>query len=108
MEWFVTPISVEEGATVSLTVDGRAVLVGCWEGTWWSIEDRCSHAGCSFTDDGEIIGGVAVCNCHGSEFDLRTGAPLSIPAKDPVDVFPVRIRDGRVEVGMEHEDSANE
>jgi cytochrome P450 len=44
-----------------------------------AIEDRCSHAGCAFSEDGEVVGDRMVCDCHGSEFDLRSGAVLRPP-----------------------------
>jgi nitrite reductase/ring-hydroxylating ferredoxin subunit len=63
-----------------------------------AIEDRCSHAGCAFSEDGEVVGDRMVCDCHGSEFDLRSGAVLRPPAERPIDTFPVRVADGLVEV----------
>lgn len=81
-------------------VADQPVVVAFWRDRWWAIIDKCSHAGCSFTDDGEIVSGVAICNCHGSEFDIRTGAPLSIPATEPIQTFPVRVVDGWIEIGF--------
>ncbi len=43
-------------------------------------------------------GGHVICDCHGSEFDLRTGAVVRPPAVVPIATFSVRIADGRVEV----------
>ena len=64
-----------------------------------AIEDRCSH------DDGPLCEGDwdhdecrVVCPRHGSQFDLRTGQPLTLPAWEPVDTFPVRVTDGIVRV----------
>jgi 3-phenylpropionate/trans-cinnamate dioxygenase ferredoxin subunit len=66
-----------------------------------AIEDRCSH------DDGPLVEGeldqdtcTVECPRHGSRFDLRTGRPLTLPAYQPVDTFPVSVEDGiiRVEV----------
>jgi 3-phenylpropionate/trans-cinnamate dioxygenase ferredoxin subunit len=66
-----------------------------------AIEDRCSH------DDGNLIEGeidtdtcTVECPRHGSVFDLRTGAPLNLPAYVPVDTFPVSVEGGviRLEV----------
>jgi nitrite reductase/ring-hydroxylating ferredoxin subunit len=56
---------------------------------WTLIEDRCPHAGCSFANDGgEVADGTTLlCACHGSEFDLRTGAVLQGPAEEPLDVM---------------------
>ena len=36
------------------------------------------------------------CPRHGSEFDLTTGAPASLPATRPVPVYPVEIVEGEV------------
>lgn len=82
---------------------GPLLLVRLVDG-WVAIEDRCSHAGCPFSSDGEVElapgdgDGRAICDCHGSEFDLRTGAVLRGPADRPIAVFPVVERDGRLEV----------
>jgi 3-phenylpropionate/trans-cinnamate dioxygenase ferredoxin subunit len=68
-------------------------------GTIYAIEDRCSH------DDGPLVEGTldqsrctVECPRHGSQFDLRTGKPLTLPAYEPVDTFPVLVEDGIVRV----------
>ena len=65
----------------------------------YAIEDRCSH------DDGPLAEGdfdpermVVICPRHGSEFDLRSGRPLSLPAYVPVDTFEVFVEDDFVRV----------
>ena len=73
---------------------GVPVLVIRVGGEWHAIEDRCSHADCAFSTDGEIDGLIAVCDCHGSEFDVATGAVLAPPAEEPIRTFPVRVSDG--------------
>ena len=70
-------------------------------GTVYAIEDRCSH------DNGILLESevddercTVECPRHGSVFDLKTGAPLNLPAYVPVDTFPVLVQGGviRVEV----------
>lgn len=100
MKWHRTQVESDDHTTASLTIADQAIVLAFSTGQWWAIEDSCSHAGCSFSDDGEISDSIAVCNCHGSEFDIRSGAPLSIPAKDPIQVFPVRVVEGWLEVGF--------
>jgi len=39
-----------------------------------------------------------ICPRHGSNFDLRSGRPLSLPAVEPVATYPVRVVDGVVRV----------
>ena len=80
------------------------VAIGVYNvgGELHAIEDRCSH------DDGPLCEGdwdeetcTVICPRHGSAFELASGRPLSLPAYEPVETFPVRIVDGvvRVDVG---------
>jgi 3-phenylpropionate/trans-cinnamate dioxygenase ferredoxin component len=41
---------------------------------------------------------VVICPRHGSEFELTTGRPLSLPAYLPVDIFEVVVEDGFIRV----------
>ena len=66
-------------------------------GKLYALEDRCSH------DDGPLCEGeweedecIAICPRHGARFDITTGPPLSLPAYEPVETYPVRIEDGWV------------
>jgi 3-phenylpropionate/trans-cinnamate dioxygenase ferredoxin component len=82
-------------------VPAGAITVGVFNcgGTLYAIEDRCSH------DDGPLAEGdwdheacTVICPRHGSQFDLATGRPLSLPAYVPVETFPVRVEDGIVKI----------
>ena len=71
------------------------------DGKFCAIEDRCSH------DDGPLAEGehdadrgVVICPRHGSEFDICSGRPLSLPAYQPVETFPVVVEDGVVKVDI--------
>lgn len=68
----------------------------------FAVGDRCSHAEASLSE-GEVFDGAVECPRHGSEFDLRTGEPMSLPATKPVPVYPVTIEDGTVYVTVEDE-----
>ena len=68
-------------------------------GELYAIEDRCSH------DDGPLCEGewdeetcTVVCPRHGSAFELSSGRPLSLPAFEPVETYPVTVEDGMVRV----------
>jgi 3-phenylpropionate/trans-cinnamate dioxygenase ferredoxin subunit len=67
-----------------------------------AIEDRCSH------DDGTLIEGeldqgacTIECPRHGSRFDLRSGRPITLPAYQPVDTFPVSVDEGMIRVEID-------
>jgi nitrite reductase/ring-hydroxylating ferredoxin subunit len=63
----------------------------------YGIHDRCTHRGCSLAD-GEVDGHSIICSCHGSRFDLHTGAVERGPATAPQPAFEVRDRNGVREV----------
>jgi nitrite reductase/ring-hydroxylating ferredoxin subunit len=94
--------SIEDAERVrtwlAVHVDGRDLALARIAGEWFAVEDRCAHAGCAFSEDGSLEGDTIVCNCHGSEYDLRTGALRRGPADRPVRSFPVRVAGGRLEV----------
>jgi 3-phenylpropionate/trans-cinnamate dioxygenase ferredoxin component len=84
-------------------VHAGQVAVGVYnlDGKFCAIEDRCSH------DDGPLAEGehdpergVVICPRHGSEFDICSGRPLSLPAFQPVETFPVVVVDGVVKVDV--------
>lgn len=56
----------------------------------FAIRDQCSHADVPLSE-GEVDGCMIECWLHGSQFDLRTGEPLSLPATSRVPVYPSRI-----------------
>jgi 3-phenylpropionate/trans-cinnamate dioxygenase ferredoxin component len=39
-----------------------------------------------------------MCQCHGSRFDITTGAVIDGPATEPLNVYPVRQVDGDLRV----------
>ena len=68
-------------------------------GEFYAIEDRCSHDDGPLAEgDFDVEEGYAVCPRHGAHIDIRTGRPLTLPAVEPVDTFPVRVENGIVKV----------
>jgi nitrite reductase/ring-hydroxylating ferredoxin subunit/uncharacterized membrane protein len=83
------PLAVQVGDTpVMLVREGDEVL---------ALHDRCSHRGCSLAT-GEVHEGAVTCACHGSRFDLRTGAVLRGPATAPQPVLDARTLAGHIQV----------
>jgi 3-phenylpropionate/trans-cinnamate dioxygenase ferredoxin component len=98
----VGPVEELPPGSVKIVHAGQ-VSVGVYnlDGEFYAIEDRCSH------DDGPLAegefdadAGVAICPRHGANFDIRTGRPLTLPAYQPVDTFPVVVEDGVVKVDI--------
>ena len=65
----------------------------------YALGDRCSHAEASLSE-GEIFDGSVECPRHGSEFDLATGEPESLPATKPVPVYALDVDEGVVFVSL--------
>jgi 3-phenylpropionate/trans-cinnamate dioxygenase ferredoxin subunit len=59
---------------------------------FFAVSDRCSHAEVSLSE-GEVDTYDCSIECwkHGSAFSLVDGEPQSLPATDPVPVYPVSI-----------------
>jgi len=77
-------------SALKIEVEGQDIaLVRCDEGVF-AIGNRCSHADVDLSE-GEVEGCALECWLHGSQFDLRTGAPLSLPALEPVPTYRVDI-----------------
>jgi 3-phenylpropionate/trans-cinnamate dioxygenase ferredoxin component len=77
--------------------DGAKIGVFNCGGELYAIEDRCSH------DDGPLAEGefdaetcTVECPRHGSLFDLTSGRPKTLPAYQPVQIYPVTIEDDTV------------
>jgi 3-phenylpropionate/trans-cinnamate dioxygenase ferredoxin subunit len=98
----VCPVDELPPGSVKIVRAGSLALgVYNLDGEFYAIEDRCSH------DDGPLAEGdfdaedaVVVCPRHGSRFDIRTGRPLTLPAFEPVDTFPVVVDDDWVKVDV--------
>lgn len=71
---------------MTLVVSGdRKVAVANVDGTLHAFDDTCTHRGCSLAD-GTLDGTIVTCPCHGSQFDVTTGAVVRGPAAEPVAV----------------------
>jgi len=68
-------------------------------GRLYAFDDLCSCAGNSCSLSGGLLTGTTImCQCHGSEFDVTTGAVLSGPASRPLDVYDVQVIDGSIRI----------
>ena len=99
-EIVVAPVEELPPGTVKIVHAGE-ISVGVYNlgGEFYAIEDRCSHDDGPLAEgDFECDEGVAICPRHGANIDIRTGRALTLPAVEPVQTFPVHVRDGWVKV----------
>jgi 3-phenylpropionate/trans-cinnamate dioxygenase ferredoxin component len=99
----ICPVSdLPPGASRIVEVEDYEIGVVNCGGDILAIEDRCTH------DNGILFEGtfdtekcVVECPRHGSLFDLRTGAPINLPAYVPVDTFEVHVEGDMIRVEVD-------
>lgn len=88
------------GERLFVEIDEYNVVVFNIAGKLFAIADVCSH------DDGPLGDGEfedtyeIACPRHGARFDVRNGYAMSLPAIEDIPAFPVRVTEGRIEVGI--------
>jgi nitrite reductase/ring-hydroxylating ferredoxin subunit len=65
----------------------------------YGFDDLCTHEGCPLSA-GLLTGSVIMCQCHGSRFDVTTGAVVNGPATEPLGVHEVRELDGNIQARL--------
>ncbi len=65
----------------------------------YAFDDLCTCAepACPLSG-GLLTGTVIMCQCHGSRFDLTTGAVINGPATKALNVYEVREADGSIQI----------
>ena len=79
------------GAVIADGPDGPVVLAAS-AGTVVGHSAICTHQGCTIAASG-------MCPCHGSRFDVVTGAVQNPPAQQPLAEFAVTVSGGQVYAG---------
>jgi 3-phenylpropionate/trans-cinnamate dioxygenase ferredoxin subunit len=101
---FVRACSLDEivdGKPLAVTVEDVDVAVVRDGGDFYAIRDECSHAAIPLSE-GDLDGCLIECWLHGSTFDLRTGQPTTLPAFEPVPIYPVRVEGEELHVDVEN------
>jgi len=87
--------AVPSGEMRVFDVSGTRLNVTNADGHLYGFEDTCTHMGCSLAN-GDLDGTVVTCACHGSQFDVTTGAVLRGPAQRPVRSVLLTVEDGQI------------
>jgi nitrite reductase/ring-hydroxylating ferredoxin subunit len=90
---------VPQGTVKGFKVGDTRILIANLGGTFSAIGDRCTHRGCTLSK-GRLEGEVVTCPCHGSRFNVKTGAVVRGPAEEPEPSLPVTIEGDGIWVDM--------
>ena len=78
-------------------LDGKEIALFNTNGEFRAMEDNCLHAGGPL-HEGEVSGTIVTCPWHQWRFDLRDGS-CNLNPKVNLKTYPVRVRDGVIEIG---------
>ena len=81
---------LEQSKPVRLEKNGHSICVARIGDEVFAIGDTCTHSEASLSE-GDITGSRIECWLHGAEFDLRTGAAVTLPATESVRAYPVHV-----------------
>ncbi|HBA38792.1 MAG: hypothetical protein A2W10_04660 [Deltaproteobacteria bacterium RBG_16_55_12] len=100
MAEFVKAAKTDEiapGQSKMLEVNGKKIAIFNVAGSFYAIDDTCSHRGGSLSQ-GMIEGEKVTCPWHGAVFDIRSGEVLGPPAPKGVARYNVRVDGVQIEV----------
>ena len=81
---------VPEPGKTTIDVDERLVVLIHAGGSWYCIDDVCTHDGGPL-GEGPLDGDAIVCPRHGAKFGFKTGDALTMPATEPTAVHEVKV-----------------
>ena len=88
---------IAHGQSKMLEVNGKKIAIFNVAGSFYAIDDTCSHRGGSLSQ-GMIEGEKVTCPWHGAVFDIRSGEVLGPPAPKGVARYNVRVDGVQIEV----------
>jgi 3-phenylpropionate/trans-cinnamate dioxygenase ferredoxin subunit len=88
---------LQDRKPVKITINGEDLCVTRIGDEVFAIDDTCTHSEASLSE-GDVTDYKIECWLHGAEFDLRTGAAVTLPANIAVKTYSVKIVNDLVEV----------
>jgi len=87
---------IKPGKALRIKIGDDAIaLIHTKKGEFKALADKCSHGEISLSE-GFVDDETIECWAHGAKFSLETGAPLNLPAYEPVAVYDVLVENGEV------------
>ena len=100
MAEFIKALATTElpaGKAAAVEVNGKKVAVFNVDGTFYAMDDTCTHRGGPLSE-GQVDGTVVTCPWHGAEFEITNGQVLGPPAPGGVTSFEVKVEGNDVMV----------
>jgi 3-phenylpropionate/trans-cinnamate dioxygenase ferredoxin component len=85
------------GEMIEVDNRGEPLVIARAAAGLYAFEGWCTHEECPLSQ-GQLTEHRLECYCHGAVFDIRTGEALVGPAVASLETYPVRERDGAIQV----------
>lgn len=82
---------IPDGGCRRILVKRRPISVFNFGGEYYAIDDTCTHADASLAEGRQVGDCKVACPLHGAQFDLQTGAALTLPAVVAVQTYKVTV-----------------
>ncbi len=102
-EWhdLVAAETFAPGEMIACEVGAHQLALYNVGGAIYATDNVCSHAYALLTD-GWLENDVVECPLHGGQFNVCTGKAVCEPAETEIRTYPVRLKDGRLQVFLPH------
>jgi nitrite reductase/ring-hydroxylating ferredoxin subunit len=87
------------GTMTAVVLNNISLLIANVNGEYYAMGDICTHMGCNISD-GELKGETVECPCHGSVFNVKTGAVVNGPAGKAELSFPLTVYGDKIMVDI--------
>ena len=92
-----TTDELQAGKSICVEVGGKQIAVFNVEGTYYAIDDTCTHSGGPLSE-GDLGGTTVTCPWHGAQFDLKTGGVLGPPAQQGIGTYQVVVEGDEIKI----------
>lgn len=83
---------VPDGDLKKVEVNGQPVALFKLDGKFYATTNVCTHEECELDENHMMHGEVVECTCHGSQFNVKTGAVVLPPAAEPLKTYKVSVK----------------